>query len=254
MLLRELLFLEVELKQSAGESITRAGYTQPLSRSRERYRRRIRRVHDSAPASSGLAGSIAQHPQFLRLAIFPRRSSLRDQATRASSLGRSAGSFGWIGEYEVLEEIARGGMGVVYKARQKPVKRLVALKMILTGQMASNEERERFLREAELAANLDHPNIVPIYEVSEFQGCPFFSMKLIEGQSLSHLIKQKAREKSAFEPRSRRPADGHGRSGRPLRPRARLSPLRFEAVEHPARARRPAVRHRFRPGQARQRG
>ena len=72
--------------------------------------------------------------------------------------------------------------------------------MILTGQMASNEERERFLREAELAANLDHPNIVPIYEVSEFQGCPFFSMKLIEGQSLSRLIKQKTREKSAYDP------------------------------------------------------
>ena len=91
-------------------------------------------------------------------------------------------------------------MGVVYKARQKRVKRLVALKMILTGQMASNEERERFLREAEMAANLDHPNIVPIYEVSESRGCPFFSMKLVDGESLSYLIKQKRQQQSGYDP------------------------------------------------------
>ncbi len=90
-----------------------------------------------------------------------------------------------IGEYELIDEIARGGMGVVYRARHKGLKRLVALKMILSGSMATFEERERFLREAELAANLDHPAIVPIYEIGEHENRPFFSMKLVDGSSLS---------------------------------------------------------------------
>ena len=123
-----------------------------------------------------------------------------------------------IGDYELLEEIARGGMGVVYKARQRGANRLVALKMILTGQMASPDERERFLREAELAANLDHTNIVPIFDVDEFQGCPFFSMKLIEGENLSRQIKAKKRAGLAARPSNRRRPDGDDRSRRPLRP------------------------------------
>ena len=90
-----------------------------------------------------------------------------------------------IGGYELIEEIARGGMGVVYRARHQGLKRLVALKMIMSGSMATFEERERFLREAELAANLDHANIVPIYEVGEHEDRPFFSMKLVEGTSLT---------------------------------------------------------------------
>jgi serine/threonine-protein kinase len=89
-----------------------------------------------------------------------------------------------IGNYQILEEIGRGGMGVIYRARQRHSKRIVALKRVLTYHGDSRDTLERFRREAEAAASLDHPNILPIYEVGESERLPFFTMKFATGGSL----------------------------------------------------------------------
>lgn len=110
--------------------------------------------------------------------------------------GQSGSSTRWrslklpttVGDYELIEELGRGGMGVVFRARQISLKREVAVKMILRGRLASDVDLSRFLAEASATAKLEHPNIVPVYDVGDVDGRPFFSMQLIDGLTLTELL------------------------------------------------------------------
>lgn len=169
-LVRELLLLDREYRTRAGQPQTADAYRAVLGA-------HAASCEDLLSVPPGTGPSVTDH-----------RGS--GDATRFAD---APGEGPVIGDYELCGEIARGGMGVVYRARQRSLNRMVALKMVLGAALADDETIRRFRIEAESAAKLDHPGIVPIYEIGEHQGQHFFAMKLIDGQSLSAWAEEQSR-------------------------------------------------------------
>src|SRR5438477_7865944 len=120
----------------------------------------------------------------------PPGTRVRPSAAEPDAPPSALGNLRYFGDYELLEEIARGGMGIVYRARQLLLDRIVAVKVLLFGRFSSDEFVRRFQTEAQAVGSLQHPNIVAIHEVGEHAGQHYFSMDYVHGKSLAELVRE----------------------------------------------------------------